>query len=172
MTVKAGHDSWPVLRALLVTWPKGTTQVGPGQISSRPHTSFGPPKIHPWKINMEAENTPLEKQFIFHTTNFRFFVNLQGCSFLEGKSRLVKYYDLAIGHIFIFLKTSISHLWKRNIIFPANFLHGICSSLEGISLQYAIILHHSRDIPSCNLPHSNISWLDNSSIGRFPAAAC
>ena len=71
---------------------------------------------------------------------------------------------------FSLLKTSIPHLWKRKIIFPAYFLHRICSSPEGIFLQYAIILNHSHDIPSCNRPH--ISWLDNPSIGRFPATAC
>ena len=36
--------------------------------------------ITPRKINMESENTPLEKEIIFQTIIFRFYVNLRGCN--------------------------------------------------------------------------------------------
>ena len=101
VTLKAGHDCWPVLRALLVTWPKGQTQVVLVKLA-RDLTWPGPPKIHPARLTWKLRIHPWKRKFIFQTMNFRFFVNLQGCSFLEGKSRLVKCYDLAIGHIFIF----------------------------------------------------------------------
>ena len=48
-------------------------------VTPPPKNGWGFP-IHPWKINMEPENTPLEKEIIFQTIIFRFYVDLRGCS--------------------------------------------------------------------------------------------